>query len=363
MSTQVESNIPGGTAPAKLGKKKSTRKQKLLLLACSLLFCALLLMLGELYCRLFLDINFQGNSKELFIAQAFGDSNGNTKSFRAISFGADVFTDAHGFRIDPAFPEQEGLPALLILGDSVGFGVGVEEAKTFAGLLRRELADKTTVYNSSVIGYALPDYRNVVTHFLPIHPEIKQVYLAFCVNDISHQSALAIDAAVKGSERDAVGTVKRWPVIRDVHDFLRCHSKFYLFLKNALTDPSQRSFQYDLDLYTIDDTIFDARMQPLLDIANELKERGISFTVVLEPAQPQLHSTNPAVEVPQKRVGDYLTRHKIRYVDPLETFRAFPQNPSKLYLSGDYCHFSAAGHQLFFEVLWQDLQREDDARK
>jgi hypothetical protein len=171
----------------------ATRTQRLLLAGGTLALCALVITAGEAFCRLFLDISYQGNSRELFIANAWGDSMGNRRRGHGVSFGAEVWTDENGFRVDPTVSEKPGRPAVLILGDSVAFGVGVPEAHTFAGLLRRTLAGHR-IYNSSVIGYALPDYRNVVERFVSAHAEVATAVLVFSLNDVSHQSASDIRA-------------------------------------------------------------------------------------------------------------------------------------------------------------------------
>ena len=337
-------------------EKPITRKQKLLLLAASFSFCFLLAILGEVICRLCLDIQIQGNTRELFVADAFGETMGYKKNSTGVSFGANVWTDGNGFRFSPGTDEKPGKPGLLILGDSVGFGCGVEEPHTFAGLLRNAMPD-TTVYNSSVIGYALPDYRNVVRHFLPDHPEINKVYLSFCVNDVSNTSATQIEKFLRGaSDHDPIGKFKALPVIREVHRFLRSRSKLYVGLKNLLTNSSERYFRKELPLYAVDDQTFSGLMQPALDIAQELKERGIEFTIVLAPCQPQVHSVDPEVAVPQRKVAEFCASHQIRCIDPMSSFRAFSGNSSKLYLGGDAMHFSAAGHRLYFEFLMQHVQ-------
>jgi hypothetical protein len=56
--------------------------------------------------------------------------------------------------------------AILLLGDSVGFGPAVEEPETYAGLLRARFPAQR-IYNSAVIGYTTTDYRNVVDAFVP----------------------------------------------------------------------------------------------------------------------------------------------------------------------------------------------------
>src|SRR4051812_13811238 len=83
--------------------KKATWKAKLLLVVGSLLFCCTLFGLAEAFCRLFLDITIQGNSRELFAANVFGDSMGLARSSHGISFGANVWTDNNCFRIPRGF--------------------------------------------------------------------------------------------------------------------------------------------------------------------------------------------------------------------------------------------------------------------
>jgi len=337
--------MPGNPA------KQITTRQKVALVCGALGFCGLLLILGEGICRLCFDVQIQGNSRELFAGDVFGDSMGLSKNASGISFGAKVLTDHNGFRVSADVAENPAKPAWLILGDSVGFGCGVEESETFAGLLRTARPD-LTVYNSSVIGYALPDYENVVKHFVPRHPEICKVILSFCLNDVSHTSAQQIDEFLDGvPHNDVVGTLKATPVIHEFHDFMRCRSKLYIDLKNLLTDTSQRYFRNDLDEYKVSDQTFESMMQPALNIDRELKAQGIELLVIIGPCEPQLRSNDPALDVPQNRLTEFLQAHEIRCINPLGAFRDFPGDRTKLYLAGDAMHFSPAGHRLYYEIL------------
>src|SRR5258708_6903533 len=163
-------------------RKSPTLIKKLLLSLASLAFCLFLLGLGELYCRYFLDINLRKTSKDFLVADPSGRVAGNAKNAKGISFGTDVFSDANGFRVPQYYIGKTNNSAVLFLGDSVTFGVGVPEEKTFVGLFRKQVPD-VTVYNSAVVGYSLVDYKRVVNSFLPEHPEIKNVYLFYCLND------------------------------------------------------------------------------------------------------------------------------------------------------------------------------------
>ena len=180
------------------------RGEKVAALFGSLLFLLLFALIAEFAVRTFSDLNFLGNSRNLFISDAYGTSKGNAPNVEAVSFGAVVYTDEHGFRVP-----KGGLPgdeskreAILLLGDSVGFGPAIEdEGETFAGLLRARFPAKR-VYNSSVIGYTSADYKNVVEAFIPLHPEVSDVVLLYCLNDVSPSSAELIDRFLKAAKEE-----------------------------------------------------------------------------------------------------------------------------------------------------------------
>src|SRR5262249_6268711 len=75
------------------------RGVELLLVVGSLLFLLVLACIGELAVRAFSRVDLLGNSRELFVAHAYGSSNGNRPDVEAIAFGKRVYTDEHGFRV------------------------------------------------------------------------------------------------------------------------------------------------------------------------------------------------------------------------------------------------------------------------
>ena len=221
------------------------------------------------------------------------------------------------------------------------------EPRTFAGLLRASSADRT-IYNSSVIGYALPDYLNVVEHFLPKHPAVASVVLSFCLNDVSHESASEIRTFLsETSDQGAMATLRANLVIGDINRYLRARSRLYLAFKNALTDPGLRTFSNDRRLYDASDADFNHMMAPLLKIADRLSQTGVRFAVVIAPAEPQLRSGASELGYPQQRLAAFLHEHGIEFVDPLAMFRERTADSRSLYLSGDAMHFSEQGHRLF----------------
>ena len=230
---------------------KKACAQNAALVVGSLIFSASLLVVAEVVVRFATDVTFLGNSANLFVANSVGSSKGNAKNVSAVALGVDVYTDANGFRVgNSQFGTTEKSETnILVIGDSVGFGVGVEYEDTFAGRLEAEDL-QTKVFNSSVIGYRANDYKNVTdVMFSVISDEIDSVILIFCLNDVSSDSAQNIDAALRTNPTDkspdsSVGVISPLPQITFfewANDELRSRSKLYVLAKGVTTAPQFRS--------------------------------------------------------------------------------------------------------------------------
>jgi len=330
---------------------------EILLVLGSLLFLGLLALIGELAVRTFSDLNFLGNSRDLFVAEAYGPSKGNAPNAEGVSFGAVVYTDEHGFRVPKGgFPGDDGkTEAILILGDSVGFGPAVEEGETFAGLLRARFPTRR-IYNSSVIGYATDDYKNIVDSFLPLHEEVVAVVLVYCLNDVSTRSAQNIDRYLQAQkeeripEEELTESLRAISLFRDANDFLRERSKFYLWLKHRVLRSQRRGWKAVLPLYA-DDGLLAQSIGQIGEIAAGLKERGIPFVVALSPFEYQLrHPDEPESEIPQRKVGALLAAMDVDFIDPRPRFDGGVP-PSTYFLPYDPMHLSREGHRVMTDVI------------
>jgi hypothetical protein len=339
----------------------TTLAQKLALVTCSIAMVFFVVCAGELYCRWFTSINFLGISRGLFVSHAFGDSYGNRPDYKGEVFGAAVQIDSSGFRVDPAFPSPSGTDAVLILGDSVAFGVGVLASKSVAGLLQKTNATNLRFYNSSAIGYGLHDYRNVVGSLVPHRSEVKYVMLFYCLNDIYDTNAQEIEAAVSETNSTAIEPSPLSSLqafASSTNRFLRTRSKLYLYVKTALTDPAARYFKQDLAEYRRRGSDIDVALGPLREIAEKLAASGLAFEVFLMPYEAQLRK-NAAGDslLPQTLITNFLRRNKISYVDAFSAFRQSALPPEALYLYGDPMHLSAEGHLLAFEIAEAELKK------
>jgi lysophospholipase L1-like esterase len=339
------------------------RGGELLLVAGSLLFLLAIAGIGELAVRAFSTVDLLGNSHDLFAAHAYGSSNGNAPNVEASSFGKMVYTDEYGFRVPKGgVPGDAGKhEAILILGDSVAFGPAVEEPDTFAGLLRARFPEQR-VYNSAVIGYSTPDYRNVVQEFVPRHPEVTAVVLVYCLNDVTEATSEHIDRYLKEQEsappKNLTEKLRSIRFLSDANDYLRSRSKLYLFVRHRLLRTQTRDWGLVLSLYAPEHAADVAQSaRDIAGISAFLQARGIPLVVVIAPFEYQLRRPDhPETQVPQRAVLELLAKQGIDAIDARSSFDSGV--PSTDYFLGyDPMHFSARGHRVMADLLTQALGR------
>ena len=326
----------------------------------SLTFSILLLLFAELACRIFSDIHYLGNSRNLLVANAFGSSNGNAKNVEAVSFGMKVYTDRNGFRVPPGSQDEPvgSNSAILILGDSVAFGPAIAEEHTVSGQLRSSLPS-TRIFNASVIGHRTHDYKNVVETILPGNEQIRRVFLIFCLNDILADSAKGIDEALgsttdhKGGTNNTVESIGKISWVKKLNEFLRPRSKLYLLLRNTLTDSLTRHGNRLLQEYADPNFVYQT-LQPSADIASMLEHRGIEFVVIISPVELQLRNgASDELTGPQQLLTEYFAAANVPYIDALPIFRSKDMPSTRFFLWCDTMHLSEYGHKVMHDIIME----------
>ena len=97
------------------------------------------------------------------------------------AFGAKIYTDKNGYRIEKNQINKEG-QEILFIGGSVTFGPGVKANNTFV-----ELLNKKSVYNiknASVFGTNLENNIKIIKNKKNNHKNIKKVFINFPLDDI-----------------------------------------------------------------------------------------------------------------------------------------------------------------------------------
>jgi len=326
----------------------------------------------EVLTRSFTKVNFMGTSKNLFISSGKGQII-NCKQCKAKAFGVDVFTDKHGLRVEEnyAVDGNIGKDIIIIIGDSVGFGVGVEYNNTFQG----QLSKKFTNYkfeNHSVIAHNLNDHLITTEKILANEHKnkIRNAFLIYCLNDISSTSSYEIKeklSADLGSKNSAnrsdfglVKLIKGSTIGSSINAFLRDKSILYLWIKGILTSPQERMFYMDTKPYQQEIHTIEEALHPLLDTSDAFRSKNIPFTVIISPYAYQLQTgsmrKNKDIFRPQKIVSDYLKKNKINYVDATSMFLQYTEDGSELFLSYDPMHLSESGHLLLHKVIMNHFE-------
>ncbi len=284
-------------------------------------------------------VNFQGTSAGLYQDSVYQESGGWKAGAEGVAFGASVHINTLGMR----GPELRITPAkriILLLGDSVLFGVGVEQDSTIpARLQARFAADSLLLLNTSVIGYSLWDYRNVLEYWLErVQPE--QVILFYTLNDIYRgQPKLMAHRQVR--------------LLEAMLSFLRNHSKAYLWLKDRLMDRAAKFFQYDYDMYR-DPQQLDRVRRAFRALDSLSREHQQGLEVVLLPYRRQFAPETPDPWLPQREIGKILEELAIPYRDARKAF-AGKERIEEFYLFGDAMHFSARGCREIAEFISRNI--------
>jgi lysophospholipase L1-like esterase len=331
---------------------RSTWKHKLAAVLTSCFMVFIVLLLGESYCRLFTRIDFLENSKELFTPNRYGRSWGNTPNFEGIATGKVFHIDANGFRVDPQFKPAapQDAPAILIVGDSVSFGVGLEDNETVTELLRRAIPNRQ-FYNASAIGYFTFDYKNVVDALIKQKPGIKTVAIFYCLNDITDVSATQIKLQASS---DVLPEVEPQTFPNKINQFLRTRSKLYLLIKKYLRDTQMTHFRADASFYRDDENVRFGT-QYIADVKKTLDKAGIKLKVFILPYEAQLRPDSlDDFMMPQRKIVDFLISNNIDYYDTTPDFKN-AGHPEALYLFDDPMHFSAKGHKVLAGVVCGNL--------
>ena len=269
---------------------------------------------------------------------------------------ADGFRDRNYLR-----PKPDGVFRVLVLGDSVAYGYGVEGEESFPKVLERELAaaigggerHRVEVLNLGVSGYnPYTEAALLADRGSGYEPDL--VLVQFCINDLNDPT-LHFDAHARqhlGVIPDAAfpdPTTRRAPaappgaLLRWCRRSRLCARFDELALRIGGIDPddSDRSAA----VLAVDGS--DGPEWPWIEglyrkMFNTSRALGAGFAVIAFPYPAQL-STGGEHPVQSRLVALGAANHWAT-VDPLESFRAASRGGEELFL--DWWHPTPAGHRL-----------------
>lgn len=281
------------------------------------------------------EINLQYTSAGLYKDQFYSaKTDGWMPNAEGNSCGKPVKINSLGLR-SPEINLNTDKKKILLLGDSVLFGIALNEEETIAAILRNKL--DACIINTAVIGYATQHYSDVL-HYWIRKTKLNRVVIFFCLNDIDNR----VNAVNKSTYSDLTDFILSQ---------LRSRSKFYMLMKNAISDRSEAYFLDSYQAYKADEPDFLSGMNDLLVMKTLCDAEAIQFDVIILPFEYQLRNRGQeSMWSPQEFMAGFFQQNKIDYLKV--DFPDFEGDAlKKLYLYADGIHFSALGHRLIAEQL------------
>ncbi len=228
--------------------------------------------------------------------------------------------------------QTDGRPRLLLLGDSVLFGLGVGQDDAPTPVLGALLADSVQVLNSSTIGYSTAHQLAWLREFGDgLQPDY--VVLGYCLNDpLPRTLSLEMLEARRalGYWAGQLSTVLLW---------LNAHSYLYRVLISWYHDVGDRIGASFVEEAT---TLFDGpawqtHEDELRAIVAWCRARGIPLGLVVFPLRDQLNLQDARADWPQRQLQAFAETHQVPFLDLM------PRLQWSDFLRGDRYHLNAAG--------------------
>lgn len=271
-----------------------------------------------------------------------------------------------GYRDSDHDPNAPGR-RIVWLGDSVSFGLGVDQDRTFVALVRKELAarkDPWDVVSLAIFAYHLGNHRDALREDgLKHRPGL--VIVQFYMNDFSIPPAGGERAAATPAQPPTLG--QRLSALKN-----RIVGKSALYLRlQQLGMKASYALLHDLRRSRFPETLNDdeprnklaflaahpddgeiAAFQALAEIRQTAAAAGARTFLWISPDETQLW--NARFDPINERVRRFCASEGIDVYDPLPALRAAPD---RIHLFHDGVHYSAQGHALVARLLTAELKR------
>ena len=306
----------------------------------------------EIIIRLLNIVELQGFNKQDFYFEN-GIIFSKPNNFFKVS-GVNSRTDNNGFRIPiNNFSYDKDKSFTLILGDSVTFGVGVEEKKTFIGILR-DNSKNVNLYNSAIFGHNIESYLYILKkNQKKFKKEINRVVIFLCLNDVIPYQGTIFGNNFKEKENDLKKKIVKNTIALKVNVFLRERSALFVFLKGMITDPIKRHYDYMEALYSNKKNLLEFEKN-ITEITDFMIKNNLSYEYVLLPYSHQVRNDcKKELLKPQEMIESIFKNQNLNLRDYTHEFcKVYDKND--LFLKYDPVHLSKYGHKYVSDLLILD---------
>jgi len=284
-----------------------------------------------------------------------------------------IRTNSRGFRDKEheSLPAQ-GIPRVLVIGDSFAFGYGVNNGEIFTAHLQA-LLPKTEIINMSVTAYNIwQEHLLLKEEGLALKPDL--VLVAFCQNDVMKPGVPVLDFGRSSTDTSPEKTWKNYLAENSYFaDFIRnaiagnkplTHLLIRLGIKDSLS--GFESLDTNLRTALIDyppalTRYWEESMAELVSIHETCLAASAGLLVAAIPPRQfvdhnafietlnyvDYESSDFDLDKPVKALEAFLKQAGIDFVNPCPVFK---RSAVPLYVEYDM-HFNPEGHKLFAEAI------------
>ncbi len=299
----------------------------------------------EIFLNIFGFSDLRGYGKE------FGDKKKNVET---IVFGKKVFLDEYGYRVPSKnFRYDESSKKIIFIGDSVLFGSGVVEQKTFAGKLRLK-KNNISIINAGIAGNNISNFALDINNNHKFFNN-KDFVIVLTLDDIIVSEELnntinQNNSTKKNQKNNLFEKMKKNNFLAKVNAFLRSKSYTYLWIKGIITKPSKRYFYTSYNNY-FDKNKIETLSNEILKLNKIKNEKKLQIDFVIIPYEFQTRNNcQKDLFLPQRKIKQILLQGNFTVIDFTNEF-CNSLNPRKLYLNFDPVHLSVKGHNLIYDRL------------
>jgi len=306
----------------------------------NLIILFILIALIEITLRFFFSYNVQGISKNLINKELSYHFNAPNLNYGK-AFGAKIYTDKNGYRIEKNQVNKES-QEILFIGGSVTFGPGIKAKNTFV-----ELLNKTSAYNiknASVFGTNFENNIKIIESQKKNHNNIKKIFINFPLDDI-------LSNKISLNENDTTNNInekiKKNSLINTINKFIRSKSASYVFIKSIIVNPQLNNYIYDLGLYNNEELLSRLELN-LLQLSKTFDKEKIFFFSI--PYAEQVKNGCDKQDNAEKILKKIFS--KMNYnIYFLKDDLCKEKNPVNFYFKNDPVHLSKSGHLAVYTVL------------
>ena len=308
--------------------------------------------------RIFSSITPQGISKGII-----NTSNNPVFNFANINqgkvFGVNVFTDKNGFRISEKIraESQKNQKKIYFVGGSVTFGSGVNQSKTFSGVLNDEIK-YLEIVNASVIGSNLKNNLDIIKKKIDVN-NLERVFVNFSMDDLVEIRQIVNNEETKESlsdkeENNFISNLKKNKILMFINNFVRSKSVTYVWLKGYFLNSSKRYYLQALNSFQNKNKVKSLDLL-LTDFSehNILLQNKITFLII--PYNYQIRNENCAqIDYAENIISDKLTKYKFNVINFKDIFCS-DSKKEKIFLKYDPSHLSEYGHMIVAKTLVREI--------